>query len=261
MARAITPSHCRHQFEILAKAVAEWENSNDPKLFIDWRYDRVKGFSQALEVAFENFFDMTADAGCTVVNEAKAMIVRIDVLFAEYGRFKQGIAEESPSCSPSGSDGLWQAFNRVAEVFKDHVQLPKPTSIKRLVEMEVSMQQIAAIYGWTFPDGSPDIQKVTEEIDEPGKHYDPKTWVHPARLKRQAFIDKDWENREHPPRAQVFNVTATQPNPNWVPPSLEVMVQVGASAEQIAEVHKISIEKAAQLLAEANNEESELAKV
>lgn len=253
MARAITPSHCHHQFKALSEAIAEWESDNRPDILVPWSQGMVKGFTVKLEAAFERFFDETADFENTVVPAARSMIIWIDNLFSEYAKFKRGIAEESPSCSPSGTDGLWRAFLNVKEVFKQTAPLSRPLPISRMITDNVSLNQIATIYGWLNDDGSPDCLKVTEEIEKPGTHYNPEKWVHPALAKRQELIDKEWAVRMQTvePRKKMFEPVASKPKPDWIPPSIDVMVLAGAPPEQIANVHGISVEEAQRRLDEA----------
>lgn len=263
MARAITPSHCHHQFKALSEAIAEWENDSRQDILVPWSQGMVKGFTAKLEAAFERFFDETADFENTVVPAARSMIIWIDNLFNEYARFKRGISEESPSCSPSGTDGLWRSFLNVKEVFKQISPLSKPLPVSRMIADGVSLNQIATIYGWLNEDGSPDCLKVTEEIEKPGTHYDPKNWVHPALAKRQELIDKEWLVRTQTvePRKKMFEpIVSSKSKSDWVPPSIQVMVLAGAPPEQIANVHGISVEEAQLLLDEANEEANKNAK-
>ncbi len=255
MARVITPSHCHHQFKYLSDAIAEWENDNRQDILVPWSQGMVKGFTSKLEAAFERFFDETADFENTVVPDARSMIIWIDTLFAEYSKFKRGIAEESPSCSPSGTDGLWRAFLNVKEVFKQIAPLSRPLPVSRMIADSVSLNQIATIYGWLNEDGSPDCLKVTEEIEKPGTHYDPKKWIHPALAKRQELINKEWAIRVQTvePRKKMFEPIQSKSKSDWVPPSIAVMVLAGAPPEQISNVHGISIEEAQAFLDEAND--------
>lgn len=259
MARVLTPTHCLNEFKLLFAAVTEWENDNRQEIFVQWSQNMIKGFTLKLEKAFERFFDETADFGNTVLADSRLMIIAIDSLFAEYGKFKKGIAEESPSCSPSGTDGLWRAYLAVRETFKQAVPLSKPLPIKQMMNDGVSLNQIATIYGWFDENGAPDVLKVTEEMETPGTHYNPKTWVHPALAKRQERIDKEWAERMEnvKPREKIFEVNQPKPKVDWQVPSIAVMVQAGAPAEQIANVHKITVEEAQMYLDEANAEKAE----
>jgi hypothetical protein len=264
MSGMITPLFCRDRFTKLIKAVHDWERNDSSDILVPWMQSRVKGFSQSLEIAFETFLDETADAGRDVAPDARLFICRIDQLAHEYDRFKRGIAEESPSCSPGGTDGLWRAFRNVEEAFKQTQNLAKPQPVRQMLEDGVTVMQIATIYGWIDEYGNPDVEKVYQEQANPGTHFDPKTWVHPALKSRQSIINEEWQARtlQHPNgRRKVFTLEEFKPKSNWVPPSLESMVQAGAPAEQIAQVHGITVTEAQDLLNEANQTEAGLASV
>lgn len=156
-AYARKPSFCRDRFSKLIKAVHDWERNDSSDILVPWMQSRVKGFSHALELAFENFLDETADAGRDVAPDSRLFICRIDQLAHEYDRFKRGIAEESPSCSPGGTDGLWRSLRNVEEAFKQTPNLAKPQPVRQMIEDGVTVMQIASIYGWVDEYNNPDV--------------------------------------------------------------------------------------------------------
>jgi hypothetical protein len=81
-------------------------------------------------------------------------------------------------------------------------------------------------------------------------------------IKRQELIDKEWLVRAQTvePRKKMFEPVTSKPKSDWVPPSIQVMVLAGATPEQIANVHGISVEEAQLLLDEANEEANKNAK-
>lgn len=188
MSRVVTAAHCRERLKKLVEAVERWENDASPDLLINWGGNVIKAFSVGLEEAFETFIDDTADEGLKVGPDAKPYVMVLDRLAEAYSAFKRGISEESPSCSPSGTDSLWRAYASLIELQKQNLNVQKPIPIAQLVAERVSHIQIANIYGWKTEDGSPDVYKVAEEIESPGKHYDPSTWVSPALKSRQDII-------------------------------------------------------------------------
>lgn len=250
MSRVVTAAHCRERLKKLVEAVDAWEKDNSADIFIHWGGNVIKAFTIELEKAFEIFIDETADEGLKVGPDAKPYIMVADRLAEAYVAFKRGISEESPSCSPNGTDSLWRAYASLLEVAKVPVNVPKPMPISQLVAEKVSHIQIANIFGWKTEDGSPDVYKVAEEIQNPGSQYDPKTWVSPALKSRQDIIDRDWAKRGAP-RTRMFDAPSFVPNPDYRPPSIEVMVLAGATPEQIARTHGIPIDEAEAFLAEA----------
>jgi hypothetical protein len=104
------------------------------------------------------------------------------------------------------------------------------------------------MYGWVDADGIPIIEKVQEEYDKPGAHFNKETWVSPAMRARKAVIDGQWEARTQP-RSILFdpNVLADYKKPKGepvAPPSLDTLLEHDAPPEQISRLHGISVEEA-----------------
>jgi hypothetical protein len=107
------------------------------------------------------------------------------------------------------------------------------------------------MYGWLDADGIPEIEKVQEEYDKPGTHFDKETWVSPSMRARKAIIDGQWEARTQP-RSILFDpeVLADYKKPKGppvAPPSLEKLLENDAPAEQMARLHGISVDEAQAL--------------
>lgn len=195
----------------------------------------------------------TADAGKRVEDDARDTLIEIDALCHSYEEFKRLAAEESPYAPPSGSMELWSAWRNLCEHFASRPHYPKPQAIATLLSQKVGQLQIATIYGWHTDKGAPDIEKVTEEMANPGKHYDPDKWQHPAKASKKRLVDAAWAERRTT-RDAKFDVRGVEKFEKFIPPSLDAMVKAGAPASQISNVHKISIEEAEQLLIEAGTE-------
>ncbi len=245
---------CTHEFARLKKVVDEWNQDESGNFNVAYNGGTVKAFSRNLEDAVEHFLNATADAGKQVADDDKEAIMEIDRLCNAYETFKILASEESSLAPPYGSDDFWAAYRNICEHFNSRPNYQKPQSVSTLISQKVGPLQIATIYGWKKPDGAPDVDKVTDEINKPGTHYKPETWVHPAKAIKQRSIDVEW-NRRTAVREANFDVRKeSEPVNKFVPPSLSEMVAVGAPAKQIANVHKISVEEAEQLLIEAGTE-------
>ena len=193
--------------------------------------------------------------------EAKESLLHIDEFAEAYVEFKRMSAEGSPLAPLDGSHKLWTTFRGLIDHFKSKTHYPRPQSIETLEKQGVSRTQIGSIYGWVLPTGGPDLTKISEELANPGTHYKSDEWQHPGKVNRQQIIDAAWNQRGlH--RSAIFvnggtaidsGETKVEPT-KFVPPSLDEMVRVGAPAAQIANVHKISVEEAQQLLIEAGTE-------
>ena len=254
MTSVITSAICASQFAKFKRAVDEWNEDSTKDFDVAYNGGTVKAFSRDLEDAVESFLNATADSGKKVADDAKEVIMEIDRLCKAYEEFKILASEESPLAPPYGSDDFWAAYRNVLELFSNRPNYSKPQAISSLVNQKVGQLQIATIYGWFLPNGAPDVEKVTEEIAQPGTHYNPETWQHPAKAIKQRTVDAEWKKRTAV-RESVFDSKASDEKlAQFTPPSLAEMVSLGAPAKQIANVHKISVEDAEQLLIEAGTE-------
>jgi hypothetical protein len=249
MAKTITLAFLFERFSRLQDAVKQWEHDESPETHARWGMATIKIISDRLRSEIESFLDLSADQGKDVAPDARPLIMAIDTFALAYAAYTQDCS--SGSESPRRTDGLWIALNRIAEVANQKFVSRKPQSIAILFKQGVTFNQIAMIYGWLLEDGSPDGQKVFEELDIPGTHYDPEKWVNPADKSRLARIDAEWALR--PCKRAVAYVRPAQelPNTTWVPPSIKVMIAAGAPAEQIASVHNMTAEQAQDLINEA----------
>lgn len=142
--------------------------------------------------------------------------------------------------NPNGSDDLWRAYNLVISKIKPY-QRVKAESIEslRAEPKPVPYAQIAKIYGWLDENGNPDVNKVAEEIQQPGKHFDPKTWMHKNDKKYFEELAERWKNRQ---QVQKSNIAAKNIPKPVAPESLDDLIVEGVSAEQIAKMKKVSVD-------------------
>ncbi len=257
MAKVITSSFILERVARLQAAIKQWELDESPETMAQWGMATVKVVSAKLRSEIEFFLDGTADQDREVHVEARPMVLAIDsfaLAFAEFVR-------ESDSCSsPPRLDRLWIAYNRITEVSMQKFTPSKPQSVSSLIKAGVTFSQIASIYGWKCEDGTPDGAKVAEELEAPGTHYNPETWISPAVVSRLKTINQDWSLRPSKRAIAYAKPEAEKPNPNWVPPSISVMIMAGAPPEQIANVHGITVDDARQRIdAAAEAEEAKKA--
>lgn len=246
---SISLSFLHERFSRLQDAVKQWEHDESPETLARWGTATLKVVSDRLRSEIESFLDATADQGKEVAADARPIIQAIDSFALAYAGYVADCA--SGTEAPKRTDGLWTALNRISEVAGQRFISKKPQSVASLFKQSVTLCQIAMIYGWTLPDGTGDGQRVAEELETPGTHYDPETWVNPADKSRLARIDAEWALR--PSKRAVAYVRPAQemPSTTWVPPSVSIMIQAGAPAEQIATVHKMTIEQAQDLINQA----------
>lgn len=238
-------------FQKLLAAVQDWDQADGPH--VPWQGQVTKGISQRLDEAFRVFLDATADFGKQPEPKAYGPLLAVDQLATAYLEFVRAASMGHDTAPPRGSDALWRAWDSVVLAFAVPKQ-QRPPAIKELIEhQKAAPSQIALIYGWTTEDGEPDLTKVQEEYQAPGTHFDPETWVAPAFVKRQAIFDREWKART--PRKPEFDGAAIDEaaeKPKKPPvPSLDELIAAKAPAGQIAMLHGISVDEAADLLADA----------
>lgn len=160
---------------------------------------------------------------------------------AKVGQYNYLSSPDAPKC--------WSVFDSVLQLIPErHYAIPE--SIETLnAQPGMRQNQIASIYGWVTESGEPDTNKVKEELQTPGRHYNPATWVSPEVSRNQAKFTKLWANREH----RKKHISADQPNTNtkrqWADPGpapepIEQLLRMeGMTAHQVANMKQISLEE------------------
>lgn len=217
----------------IRKLVNVWEASDGP--LVRWRTGDRKPITEELIEAFDGLFSLV---GVTkVADDAKKIVLAIDQFDDLLADWAEGCELSPEDTDPHGSQKLWAAFDAIFEAC-EVPQRRKPESIKQLGIEKVSEGQIALIYGWKHSDGSPDVQKVREERDNPGTHYNAETWIHPADLRAQNEINELWEKRL--PR-MVANESAG--GQREAPETLDELIQQRVPSKQIAMMKRIDIDE------------------
>ncbi|MCC7334430.1 MAG: hypothetical protein IT422_05020 [Pirellulaceae bacterium] len=225
----------------LVSAYQQWFSQDGPH--VNWNNQMVKGISEQLDIAIRGACDDMADAGSEVDEKARAIVLCFDDIADSYLQWIQDASMQLPSAPPGGSTDLRNNLERLQKLLEAE-RLPKPEPIAQLIARRVSPNQIAIIYGWKLEDGSPDCQKVFEETESPGTHYDPEKWQHPALRAMQRETDEAWKQRS--PRAKMFahldQPEQTGPAENHVP-SLDELFAARAPKAQIMRLHHLSDEE------------------
>ncbi len=251
MAKLITRRSVLNHLSTLNEAITRWEADESDEVYTRYGTLKIKKLEGYLSDAIEAFIDATADEGCDVAPDARLLMIRIDQFAIAYMKYIRSLNQQDSPNPQKGLDDVWRALGHIREQASQTHTTRKPQPIALLVKSGVSYDQIASIYGWMLEGSSVgDTQKVIEELEAPGTHYNPDTWVDPALRFRQVEIDKEWSLRPGK-RAREYARAEYLPNTNWTPPSIETMIKQDAPPEQIANVHGISIEEARERLAEA----------
>lgn len=135
---------------------------------------------------------------------------------------------------------LWEAWENLHRhtLLQTMPRLKRIESIKQLLEEKVPRRQMCMIYGFTQPDGSPDFEKLEEEIETPGKHTG-QGWVAPVNRELAAKIQQLEIEAESVSRKRQAKIAAA------VTPakeSIESLVASGVSARQVAQMKRTSVD-------------------
>ncbi|AMV31257.1 hypothetical protein VN12_04000 [Pirellula sp. SH-Sr6A] len=179
------------QFKRTQKALQAWSQADTPNIAFDGGV--VKGISESLRFEWQRLIDASADDGREVEDKAKRVVMALDDFALKFARWMRAAAVQADS--PRGSVAMWEAWERVEAAFMPVNQsIPKP--VKYLVDVaNAPREQIARKYGWIDEHGEPDLLKVQEEYETPGKHFDNETWTSPVLKSYYANINRQWPER------------------------------------------------------------------
>lgn len=144
------------------------------------------------------------------------------------------------------SPEFWEAWEELHNLaLQDTLpRLKRIEPIKQLLEEKVSRGQICKIYGFVLPDGSPDLEKLQDEIDNPGRHTSPP-WVAPVNRDLAAKIEALRIDAEQVSRKREAKIrAATTPAPESIE-HLIASTSGGApiTARQIARMKKMTVDQ------------------
>jgi hypothetical protein len=219
--------------DITAK-IEQWETANTESApFVQWRGRPTRAISELLVESFESLFVMVDTM--EIEQDGHAIALAVDSFMEAYDHWAEQSELSPEEMPPGGSPEMWSAWREVVGATADKpVRRLEP--IKQLLLEKVSERQIALMYGWRQSDGSPDIEKVREEKEKPGTHYDPKTWVHPQDAADAADVAARWKQRQTRSDAEV----AAQPQP--APESLDDLIRQDVPSKQIARMLGIDVD-------------------
>jgi hypothetical protein len=113
---------------------------------------------------------------------------------------------------------------------------PEPTPVETVAQLAAGMnpvpnEQIARIYGWTLPNGAPDVRKVRAEIEKPGSQTDGGRYLPPDQRATQNRRDGALQGaRVECERRNAMLLSPREPVAN-VPDLAEQKVSVGQMAK------------------------------
>jgi len=228
----------------IVAARQRWNQQDGPN--IQWGGGMTKQVSEDLDMTIRTACDSTADEGDEIEAKARGLQLSIDDVAYSHQKWLQDASMGLPTAPPRGSDQLHRVIDRLEEQLKSS-DLPSPPPIAQLIAQKVSPNQIAIIYGWKTVDGSPDAQKVFEEMEKPGTHYKESKWVHPANKAIERETEQRWAARS--PRSRLFGLQANgvsigdEESAKPQIPSLDQLLEVKAPVEQIMRLHSMTEEE------------------
>jgi hypothetical protein len=234
----ITYGQIRAIFDRTQKVVEVWNVASEPN--VKWHGSLRKCLSQDVYNALEELTGVAGRPNAEFNESARSLVMFIDKLAIEWIAFTDQ-SRAGAMVDPAGSPALWSAYSAV----RDNLELPKfklPEPIEQLIRREnVPAWQVAKVYGW-----GEDVAKVQEELENPGTHYDPKTWVHPETVRLLREIDDNWAKRV-PVDLPVVDLPSSEPAAAKIAPeSLETLIQQRVPVGQIAKMKGIAIEDVEQ---------------
>jgi hypothetical protein len=154
--------------------------------------------------------------------------------FTKHWRAHVTQAEMSPKDDLLPGNNVWSCIDTIAAARtgatpKAQKQLEP---VAELVNQKVSLPQIAKIYDWYDEFGSPDVAKVRDAINNPGKH-DGQGYVKQIAEKEQKRRELD-RLKTKQMQEKIGKKAQAAPTPG--PEKIETLVAQGLSAAQIAKV-------------------------
>lgn len=204
-----------------------------------WVKGEMTQLNEAFELATTDMLDVFQDG--TIPGDLRDLNHRVDQFREQWQAWVE--LNSRRAVSPIPGNGFWHAFEAVRAAREAARPKARPTleSIKSLKEQKVSDRQICKIYGWLDPGGNPEIWKVQEELDDPGRHSTKIAgWLPPHERKRQEsndrqqrILDRIRADRE----AKLARAAAAAPE------DFQELVESGVSARQIAKMKHLTVDE------------------
>jgi hypothetical protein len=225
--------------EKLEAAVQAWEASADDGLLVHYRGRMVKQLSQSIEQAAMELFELCDTPA--VSRDAWPLVLAIDVFDEELEKFADRYSVAPDATEPNGPSSLWAAYGNLIKA-KTPPRVHKIEPIAQLLAENVDRRIIAKIYGWRRSDGTPDLDKLQEEISNPGTHYDPKTFVHPIDKRFWEEVEQKWLARVAAFEASEKDSRRAKPATE-APESLDDLIIQGVNAKQISKMKHVPVDE------------------
>lgn len=240
-AKTITFAAVKEAVEKLNREIVDWQNADGP--LVDYRGAPTRAISEALSQSCVTLFEFVDSDD--IEPEAWPIVLAIDNFEREVTHHAEQTSVSPNNTDPGGGTPVWFAWNLVIRsLVPAKKRIPPPMT--SLVAEGVRYRQIAKIFGWYEADGiTPDERKVVEEINSPGKHFNPDTYVHPSDAKKEVDLQYQWEERRKARAARegrtVLGPAKQSTAKEWAPPpeTIEQLLKQEVSIRQIAKMHRV----------------------
>ena len=252
---SIPKSEVLAKWAAFEKIVTDWEKSDSAELFFMFRGRHTKAISEAIVQGFAEvatFIDTDNFAP-----DAWQTVLAIDEVFDAFDAWGRAMENHPEDCDPHGTRELWFKYHSVREAAKP-VVYNNVESVHQLAAMpNMPPAQIAKIYGWYDELGNPDVGKVSEELENPGKHT--KNWVNPIVKRKNDELLAKWRIRTDRIDERKFSGPKKREQKieekrklGPAPESVEELLKMPhMTVEQVALMKQISVDDVRQIAANA----------
>lgn len=205
----------------MAKIKDRWENSDIDEITEGFR-DGVLDLADAFE---QN----------DIPRECRELAIAVFAWLDQWAAFERDLTSE-----PIPTAKFWRHYNemiRLREAGPRRFRRLEPVALLVNVQ-KVSVNQVAKIYGWFLPNGSPDEAKVYEELTTPGTHVGPD-FVPPEEREWEQQSKRDVTARRERIRKYI---ETTRDEEREAPESLEELIRQRVPAKQTAKMKHTSID-------------------
>ena len=187
---AKTKSEVLSIWKEFCRRVDDWGTDKQP-VMVAWS----GGVSRSLETLEPDLAWLMEEfqGGQVFEPQAWETVLAIDEFLRQVVDWAERVKNDWQATDPGGEKALWDAFQEVARSAEENLPSKIETVAQLLSLPNMSVQQVARMYGWFDELGNPDTTKVEEEKLEPGKHT--HGWVNPAKKARESRVEAQWVKR------------------------------------------------------------------
>lgn len=242
------------KYRELQQRIAAWDDSREPSLFVQWNGQTVKTISKDLEEAFaELALFLNTDK---FQESAWRVVFALDKFVDAVFEWARNINSDTRKNSPQGSPEMWSAWQMIERSLIEP-RFGKVESIRQLIAERVERPQICRMYGFVDEYDRPDITKLEEEIESPGKHT--TGWEHPDAVRYRNEMHERWQQRSFDLQRgnreqEIESAFSDEPaSASWVEPGeapehvAELLSLPGITIGQVARMKNMTPEEVRQI--------------